>query len=477
MLQLICSYIFGGIAAEIVALFSTVLITRMLSVDDYAKAMMYEALMSVFYIFSNMGMDKVILRFFYEDEYKDQLGLLFYRSLFFIFLGSLVIAVVVFFWGNYILNVLAIHQGISLYFMIFNIILLSLNRLLILIPRLLEQASVYGILIFSRELLTVLGFIFAYFFLSKSYFSVIFSWFFTSVILVMFLLFFYRKKILTLPDKKHRIFKTKALGDVFKYGSPSLFFANIYWIFDNLDRFLIVKWLGYHQLGIYTAAFTLAGLLLFIKETFDSAWEPRMSHMLIHRPFKSKKIFFSTFEKLSFFLTVIFILGVLFKDCLILFLGPDFRQAVDVFPWLLFAPYFESLSSIVLAGIVKSKKSYWHIYNGLLLIVLNLVGCSLLIPLLGLQGAAITVALSFALSFFARVHIAFRYYRFPIRWLRFITYLGFLVLFVMTAHQPALQYVLILIFLLLSFFYEMKPSLKPGLLWFGKQRSQNPVLY
>jgi O-antigen/teichoic acid export membrane protein len=458
MIKLLFTYLFGGAASGVVSILSTFLITRMFSTEAYAKAMLFSSLLNILFCFCNMGMDQVFVRYFYEINYKHKLSLLFLRCLSVVFLGVVFVSFVLFFLGHDLLQWLEIDDPILIPLLVMGMILFSLHRFTQLISRLKEQAILYGVADFVGAISFLMIFLTFFYVFSTDYLTLIFSRLISMALVVVWLLFLYRKDILPIAKTKEPFFQLEELKVFLKYGTPSLFSLSLAWLFINLDKYFILKYSSYHELGIYTAAFDLASPLVFIQSAFTTAWAPRMNNMLIHRPFKSKKIFFSTFEKLSAALTCLFLALVFFKNDLILILGSNFHPAVNVFPWLLFAPYFWALSEVVVAGIVKSKKSYWSMPISFAAVCVNIMGCCLLIPMMGATGAAISSALSYFIFFLARWAIAFRYYPFKIYYAKFATYLVFICAYIVFSDRA--KYSLTLLFMVMVLFFEYKWLLK-----------------
>lgn len=183
---------------------------------------------------------------------------------------------------------------------------------------------------------------------------------------------------------------------------------------------MLLKWSSFHELGIYTAAFDLTFPLVMLQNVFTTAWVPKMNQLMISDEEGTKDTLSKTFRNTAWILMLSALALVLSKHIIVLFLGPNFRAAANLFPWLLFIPFFYALSEISVAGIVKSKKSLWNIPISLICLATNVMGCYFLIPRFGAKGAAIAVSMSFALFFILTTSIAFKYYRFKIHYLELI---------------------------------------------------------
>lgn len=399
-------------------------------------------------------MDQVFVRYFYEPKYKENLSLLLSQCLLIVFSNVILIALLLNNFGHNLLQWLKIDDPMIIPFLIVGMVLFILLRFTQLISRLKETVLIYNLIGFFTEFFFLLFFVSLLYICTTSYWTIILSQLSSTALVVTALLYYYGKELILPLQQCRTLIKTNTILEFIRYGSPYIFSLSLTWLFVNLDKFFILKWSNYQELGIYTAAFALTAPLVLVQSIFNTAWAPRMNNMLIHTPFKSKKVFFQTFEKLSFLLLCLFLLTVLLKDYLILFVGPEFHQAVKIFPWLLFSPYFGALSEIVVAGIIKSKKSYWHMCISFLAVSVNILGCYFLIPLWGATGAAISVATSFGVFFLSRWFFAYRYYPLKINYLKLLLYISFICVYIIYGETLFLRYFLFLFFISIAIFME-----------------------
>ena len=456
MIKLFFSYLLGGVATGLLDVVTTMLVTRMISPEAYGQGMWFISLINILFCFCVIGMDQVFVRFFYETSYKKNLSLLFYRCLLLVFPCVAVVSIFLFCFWDDVMRWLKIDSTMIIPFFIIDMILITLIRFLRLMTTLKERTTVYNLANFFEKLCSLVVFVIVFYFFTTGYWAIMMSQIISVAMLVLGLLLIYRKE-LVLPSRQWgELFEIKETKAFLKFGTPSIFSLGLHLLFLNVDKFFILQWSTYQELGIYTAAFALIGPLVLMESIFTTAWVPRLNHLLIHNPFKAKLTLSVTFEKLNFAMISLILILILFKDELLLFIGPDFKQAGEVFPWLLFVPYFWALSEIVVAGVVKSKKSYWHIYFSGSALGVNILGCYLLIPLYGAIGAAISVATSFGVFFLVRWHIAFRYYPFRINPFKLIPYVGFTCVYIVSSQYGILKYLLFLPFICIAIILERK---------------------
>ncbi|MCX7125358.1 MAG: oligosaccharide flippase family protein [Gammaproteobacteria bacterium] len=423
MIKLLLSYLTGALLAGLVGILSTFLLTRMLSPAAYGEGMLFVSTLECLFFLCNVGMDQVFVRHFYEPMYRHKLSLLLYRCIALVLFNTIFIFLILALTGVAKPIFTAFHIPYSsswLYCLLIGTVLFVFLRFSQLIPRLLENPKIYSAANFIRGIFflgSALLFIYSG---HKNANTIIYAELLAMTFTVSSLIIIYRRQWSPLSVSYHELFERTEIKSFLYYGVPFVFSLSLTWVFNNIDKFMLLKWSNLHELGIYTAAFALASPLVMLQSVFTTAWAPKMNQLMISDGEQAKSTLRKTFRNTAWILTLSALVLIILKKIIVLFLGPQFRSASDVFPWLLFMPYFYALSEITAAGIVKFKKSIWNIPISLTCLAANLIGCYFLIPRFGAEGAAIAVAMSFALFFILRTSIAFKYYQFKISYLELI---------------------------------------------------------
>lgn len=117
---------------------------------------------------------------------------------------------------------------------------------------------------------------------------------------------------------------------------------------------------------------------------------------------------------MSFAMFFIGVSLILCKDLLVLLLGEDYRGSAAMIPFLCLSPIMLTISDTTVIGITFSKKSYLQIIVSAVACATNIVGNTLLVPIMGGIGAAISTGLSYIVFFAMRTILSNRY--FPMKW-------------------------------------------------------------
>lgn len=120
------------------------------------------------------------------------------------------------------------------------------------------------------------------------------------------------------------------------------------------------------------------------------------------------------FRIMSFVMFLIGISLILCKDMFVLLLGEDYRGSAAMIPFLCLSPIMLTISDTTVIGITFSKKSYLQIIVSAVACAVNIAGNTLLVPIIGGVGAAISTGLSYIVFFAMRTILSNRY--FPMKW-------------------------------------------------------------
>jgi O-antigen/teichoic acid export membrane protein len=194
-----------------------------------------------------------------------------------------------------------------------------------------------------------------------------------------------------------------------KYGLPFVPSSLLYWLFSSIDRISLRQYSTFTEIGLYSAAFEIVSVMQLLQSGFTTFWIP-VAYEKYELNNDSKEFFkkANTIVSAILFVAGIFVLG--FKDLIFLLFAKSYREASYIAPFLILYPIMYTISETTALGINFSKKTYWHIVITGVSAFVNLVGNTMLVPLLGARGAAISTGLSYIIFFTLRTVIAQRYY-------------------------------------------------------------------
>jgi O-antigen/teichoic acid export membrane protein len=179
------------------------------------------------------------------------------------------------------------------------------------------------------------------------------------------------------------------------YGSPFIFTDLGRWIFSCMDRWMLGEYSSNYEVGLFSIAFKLSTVLIFLISSFSLSWGP-YSLKLYHQD-PNHRVFFSRCYTIWLFILTFFSLVVsLFGfECLQLLTPSVYWPAATFLPFISAGLVFLGTTQVSSIGILITKKTY-HIslITWLAAIVnfsLNLWG----IPLWGALGASLATLVTY----------------------------------------------------------------------------------
>jgi len=186
---------------------------------------------------------------------------------------------------------------------------------------------------------------------------------------------------------------SKLTSEMFSFAYPFIFVGLSYWVFLTSDRFLLLWFLGKDEVGYYFIGTQVASALLMVTAAFGAAWSPYAMKILSERE-DHKAIFSKVATMWMMVLTFVTVSVMLFSKEILLLLSTDqYTEAADVIPILLFSNFLLGTTQFTALGISISKKTSILSRYSWIVAVVNVVLNLILIPLIGLMGAAIATAL------------------------------------------------------------------------------------
>ena len=186
------------------------------------------------------------------------------------------------------------------------------------------------------------------------------------------------------------------------YSIPLIFNNVCWWINNSLDRYIIIWILGTAQNGIYSVAYKIPTILSIFQSVFSQAWS-----LSAIKEFDSedKDGFFSKTYK-------VYNAGMVMTCTILIFLNiplakilfaKDFFEAWQSSSILLLASLFTALGAFLGSIFSAIKKTKIFAVSTVIAAIINVFLNCLLIPIIGIQGAAIATVISFFVMWIIRL--------------------------------------------------------------------------
>lgn len=391
----------------ILGFISSPIITRLIMPDNYGKFSMFNTVTNLILVIVMVGLDQAYVRFFFEEEEECRKKLLKETIRIPMIVNLVFSLILILFYKPFSSFIVGQYSFSIIIMLIIQNTLGIIGRFALLVVRMQQKGKTYSLLQVVAKITYICSALGLFLVLGNNYNTLILSLILSNLICCIWAIISERKEWLH-STKEINLKTTKK--ELVVFGAPLVFSMAITWIFQSMDKFFIKIFNGYVELGLYSAAFTIIALLNAVQGTFTTFWVPVANEKYVDNPEGSKKFFTKVNLIVSFGMLIIAIGIITFKDLLILLLGPKYRQASTIFPFLVFMPIMYTISETTVLGISFKKQTKNHIYIAVISALVNLIGNIILVPNLGSKGAAISTGLSYIVFFTARTLISKKLY-------------------------------------------------------------------
>ncbi len=392
-------YLYGNIIVLLLGFVSIPLITRVMSNEQYGRTGMFTSAVTVIYIFAILGMDQAYIRYYYTKgiDRRELLARCLFPAL-----GIVILLCVIYCAFSVPANdFLFGEQGRDLTGLVIAYTIISVfERFLFLDIRMSQNGRLYSNLnITSKVIYIILIVLFAR--IMGDDFRVV-LWAMTLSLGVVTLGIGIRYLALNIGrTEKMAPENTLSQKELTAYGIPFILVLLTEWVLASCDKWSLRIWSDYGELGIYNSAMNIMSILLTFKATFVAFWSPVAMEKYENRDKEECIGFFKSAFKITRCLCILAAIGlILFRGVIVYILGPKYREASGIIPFLTLMPIFSILFEIVCQGIKFTKKNRYLNYASFVAIVFNMGLNAVLVPIIGGKGAALATAVTY-LAYFA----------------------------------------------------------------------------
>ena len=188
-----------------------------------------------------------------------------------------------------------------------------------------------------------------------------------------------------------------------------------FYLMQYVDRYAINQLNGLKDVGLYGIGARLASLVNLFLIGFTSAWSPIV--MKIFRENDALERFRVVFNYYLFIVFTLLVgLSLFGRELLLLLTTKAFSEGFVVVPLLVLAAILASIGQYFTFGIQIAQKSNYRLLLNFAALALNVVLNYILIPWLGIIGAALATVLSLTLTVIIGMAISQRLYYVPYKW-------------------------------------------------------------
>lgn len=194
-----------------------------------------------------------------------------------------------------------------------------------------------------------------------------------------------------------KLFNIKLLKSLLIIALPLLPNFLIYWIFNSCDKVMISNILGIGAAGIYSVGSKLGHCSQLIYTAFAGGWQYfAFSVMKEKDQVKDNSLIFEYLGIISFVATS-FICSCSYLIFKLLF-TEQYIEGYIIAPYLFLAPLLQMLFQIAANQFIVIKKTWPNMLILSVGAISNIIGNLVLIPLIGIEGAAISTLIGYVIS-------------------------------------------------------------------------------
>jgi O-antigen/teichoic acid export membrane protein len=400
-----------GLTNLIVSLSTIILLpilTKNLSINDYGLYVQINVTIALLSNICLMGMPNSLIRFSAASNGKKEIQEVFYSTLFLVIFAVICVSIIYFLFLNSIAEL--IFDGDTVITMMLPIILLFASAYSITLNffRASHHIKAYNlfslIMIFIQILIT-------YYFVSSGYgvFGAVLALLISNILLFSLTLLFVIKQIgIRIPEFKN-------VREYLSFGLP-LIPNNFYsWLVRLSDRYIIGIFLGTAFVGYYSPSYTLASAITMFSTPLSLILFPTLSKLYDENKLDEVNKIIKYSLKYFLALAIPSAIGLTLLSQQILTILSTESIATNSY---LVTP-FVSVSAIFLgAYAITGQIIFFTKKTKILLIIWSFAGISnlvlniLLIPIIGILGAAISTLIAYMGLFFFSLYYCYKYFRF-----------------------------------------------------------------
>ena len=192
----------------------------------------------------------------------------------------------------------------------------------------------------------------------------------------------------------------------------------MWWIMNSSDRVMVTSMIGVAANGIYAVSYKLPTLISTITGIFNQAW----SYSAIREDGSDDENEYNNKVFIGLLSTVmLFGIGMLavIKPFLGIYVGKDYFEAWKYTPFLIVGCVYLTLATFMSTSYTVHKDSFGFLFSATFGAVLNIILNFILIPSIGVYGAALATCISYIAVFIFRLFHTRKYMNYNINNIEF----------------------------------------------------------
>lgn len=414
-----------------------------LSPSDYGIVSSLHVLNSVLTVLFTLSLPRALYRVYYDYKTELEKKTLFGTVFISVVVISLFSLALLFLFKN---QVQKIYESINFYpyfaYAILIVFIQSLHVIPTVFLQIKERAAVYiglSIPLFFFKSTLILWFIV---YLQKGVIGYLQAELLAAIVfLPIYYLFIYKNLSLRWDFNVFR--------SVLKFSLPIIPSILSAWILNLSDRIFIERYFSTQEVGIYSLGYQIAGLVLIFSIAFKKAYDPYFYKIAnsTDKLSAKQKLFKTNYVFIVILVLASFMIAFFAKEGITLFFDDRYYSAFKIIPIISLAYLISQNSALLNIMLYQEKKTKVVMFITLGSAILNIGLNFILIPLMGIYGAAWATVLSFLSVFILSYFIAQKAFFIPYNWLKIVPLIAFLTALFFIFYHLKINNIYLLLFL------------------------------
>jgi O-antigen/teichoic acid export membrane protein len=386
---------YGGadVVLKIISFFTFPILANLLKLDDFGIITLAGTFAGFIGMFMNLGINNAVQRFYFAPEVlESERPKLISSALWSLSLWSIILCTLaaLFTWplSKILLQRYQMpwsYLALSIFAMVPNQIITFCNDVI----RLHFKPINFLLLSFIKNLVAIVAGILVLKFTNYGIQGYLWVSFLAPTIFIPLAIYFIKKEI---------VFRLniKWAKKIIAFGYPFVFAGIAYWLFGSMDRWLLAEFSNNEQIGLYSVAFKLGSLVLFINSAFGQAWSPMAIKMINENPDTYQTQFAEILNIYYWFVIALGVgLSLFVKEFYMLTTPKEYWLATNVSIFLIIGLVINCTTQITAVGISISKKTKIFTKVAWITALINLILNLMMIPKFGASGSAIATSITY----------------------------------------------------------------------------------
>lgn len=399
-----------GVTNILVALSSLIIlpiVTKSFSIDDYGVWVQINTTLSLLPNFATLGLPYTMVRFLSNEKDKKKICESFYSIFCIVFISTFIISLLLCIFSKNIASLLFNNNANITILLSLIVFFACLNGLLLNYFRTFQEMKKYSIFLLIQ---TYLGVLIASYFATNKFgiYMATLGLFIANIITFVLMISFILSSIgFSIP-------KFKNVREYLSFGLPTIPGNISSWIVDSSDRYVIGIFLGTAFVGYYSPGYTLGNIIMMIVAPFSLLLPSILPKYYDEDNMQKVKVFLR--YSMKYFLLIAipsaFGLSLLSKPILIILTTPEIaNMGYLITPFISLSSLLFGVYAIISNVIVLKKKTKIIGTIWIIAAILNLSLNLLLVPYLGMLGAASITLVAYAFPFIITLKYSIKHYK------------------------------------------------------------------